>query len=101
MYADILAVAPRASWSSFFRRAIVSTVENQFLHIFQSPGCLSPGCWRCGSFPVFTRVACLSRETDPRDNSGLRRAEEKPPQPQLSLPLFRSLLIPGIPKDLT
>jgi len=36
MLADIAAVAPRASWSSFFRHPTFSAVENQFLHIFLS-----------------------------------------------------------------
>jgi hypothetical protein len=36
MYPDIPAVAPRASWSSFFPRPILSAAKNQFVHIFQT-----------------------------------------------------------------
>jgi hypothetical protein len=36
MYPDIPAVAPRAPWSSFFSRPILSAVKNQFFHIFLS-----------------------------------------------------------------
>jgi len=43
MYPDIPAVAPRASWGSFFPRPILSAVKNQFFHVFLSPGFSSPG----------------------------------------------------------
>jgi hypothetical protein len=43
MYADIAAVAPRAPWSSFFRRRILSAAENQFFHILLSPDLSLPG----------------------------------------------------------
>jgi hypothetical protein len=64
MYADIAAVAPRASWGGFFRHPILSSVENQFFHIFQTERNLSSFLFGKGWNPVETRGHARNPWTD-------------------------------------